>query len=210
MDYSLKNHILVIGRQFGSGGRALGKIAAERMGVKFYDRELLAEASTHFGLDAQLLHEADEKKPSMLRSLIDGGISWMGSSLEGASMGGESLYAMQSKTITMLAQEGGAVFVGRTADYILRHHPLLTSIFLHAPIEIRAQRIVNRGECATLKEAIEKAKKIDHIREGYYNYFTGRQWGNAHNYHLSVDTTRFADIESCADFIINFLNRRKP
>lgn len=192
---SLAGHVLVIGRQFGSGGRTLGREMASLLGVKFYDNELLTEAALRFGFDANLLREADERRPSMLRGIIDGGMGWLASTIESAPAGADAIYSVQSRTIELIAREGGAVFVGRTADYILRHHPRMTSVFLHAPLDIRARRIVERGECADIEAATEKAKKIDKLREGYYNYYTGRQWGKADNYHLSLSTAELDPAE---------------
>lgn len=199
--------IIVIGRQFGSGGHLLGKALADKLGVKFYDRELLTEAANRFGLNASLLSKADEKKPSMLRGILEGGNAWVMGGLDSGSLGADGIYAVQSRTIELLAREGGAVIVGRTADYVLRDYPALVSIFLHAPERVRAKRIVDRGECDNLEQALDKARKIDRLREGYYNYFTGRQWGKADNYHLSLSTGE-ASPEKYVDFVISYIRSR--
>ncbi len=106
-----------------------------------------------------------------------------------------------------LAAKGGCVFVGRSADYLLRDKEHLLSVFLHAPIETRAQNILRRGDTDSIAKAKEMAKTKDRDREKFYNYFTGRKWGTIGNYHLTIDSSLLDD-EGVADVIMAHLEGR--
>lgn len=179
--------IIVVGRQFGSGGRKIGKALAEEFGLAYYDKEVLSEAARQFGYSPHIFARYDERRPSPLRAFI-GNVLGVPDSYE-IPMSNEGIYKRQSDVIRQLAARGGAVFVGRSADYILRDHPGLISIFLHSPLEKRAEAIVKRGEAATLEKGMEIARRLDSNRQNFYNYFTGRNWGHADNYHLSLDSS---------------------
>lgn len=201
-----KDIIIVIGRQFGSGGRALGQVLARRFGIAYYDKEMIDAAAADYGFDASILAKADEKRPSLFRTIVECVYGNASPSCD-LSLSSDKLYELQSRAIADLAQKGGAVFVGRTADYVLRHHPGLVSIFVHADVEVRAHRIVRRGDCATVEQARELARKRDKLREEYYNYFSGRKWGSAGNYHLCVDVSEIS-IEDAADIVTAYVNAR--
>lgn len=197
---------VVVGRQFGSGGRRIGRRLAARLGLTYYDKEVLSEAAQRFGFSQTIFARYDEKRPSAIRSFLSNAFGVPDSYMQNA-MSCESIYAAQSRVISELADEGGCVFVGRSADYILRHRPNLISIFLHAPAETRARELLKRGEVSSLADGLERARRLDRRREEYYNYFTGRQWGKADNYHLSVDTSVMDD-DSIIDLILQYIAAR--
>jgi cytidylate kinase len=198
-----ENIIIVIGRQFGGGGRALGRIISDKLAIPFYDKELIDEAATHYGFDASLMAHADEKRPSMLRSIVECVYGNVSPSYDFSSLSVDRLYEMQSRVIERIAEDGNAVFVGRTADYVLRANPSVVSVFIHADVEARAKRIVERGDCATIEEAVELAQKKDKLRSEYYNYFTGKKWGSADNYDLSIDMSVIT-LQEAADLVVAF------
>lgn len=205
--------IIVIGRQFGSGGREIGQKLAERLGVPYYDKRLLAEAARAFGLQSDVLARSDERRPSMFRAFL--GSSYGNTSDFGSwgTMSPDQLYRVQSRIIEHICQAGPCVIVGRTADYIARHNPRMASIFVHAPAAFKATRIIARGEAQTQEEAIRIARKRDKDRQDYYNYYTGRQWGDAANYHFSLDSSLFSAEESAetiAGFMARFAARINP
>lgn len=201
-----KEHIIVIGRQFGSGGREIGRLLASQLGVPYYDKELLREAAKRFGYRHELLEKADERRPSPFRALFDAGY---GSPTYGLSgLGRERLYLAQSEVIRRIVAEGPCVIVGRTADYIVRDDERLTSVFLHCDDAARARRIIGRHDCADEAAAIEMARKRDRHRENYYNYFTGRKWGHAANYHLTLDVSKLS-AEAAAKLILHFLELKE-
>lgn len=198
--------IIVIGRQFGSGGRKLGKQLAEHYSLPYYDKEILSKAAEKFGFSPEIFAKYDEKRPSLLRSLISNtvGIQEIYSS---HPLSSEGIYTAQSHVIRELADAEGGVFVGRSADYILRDYPRLISIFLHSPLEKRAETLVGRGDSENLDKAKELAEKMDTKRENFYNYFTGRRWGHADNYHFCMDSSLLDD-ESTFEVIKDFIDRR--
>ncbi|MBD5358863.1 MAG: cytidylate kinase-like family protein [Bacteroides sp.] len=199
--------VIVIGRQFGSGGRRIGKIVADRLQCPYYDKELLAKTAERLGYAREVFDVHDERKPSPFRALLQG-VYGIADNFHDTSMSAERLYKEQSEIIRQLCNQGSCVIVGRTADYVMRHHPGLVSVFLHAPVEIRAKNIVSRGESISEAQAIEKANRHDHNRERYYNYYTGKQnWGKASNYHLSLNSSALPDSE-LADIIINFAKKK--
>lgn len=202
-----KHSIIVIGRQFGSGGRRIGKIIAERLRCPYYDRELLSKAAEGLGYAPEVFDVHDEKKPSPFRALLQG-VYGIADNFHDTSMSAERLYKEQSEIIRQICSEGSCVIVGRTADYVMRHHPGLVSVFLHAPVEVRAKNIVSRGDCMSESQAVDLANKRDHARESYYNYYTGNQhWGRASNYHLSINASTLSDSE-IADIIIDYANKK--
>ncbi|MEZ3551437.1 MAG: cytidylate kinase-like family protein [Muribaculaceae bacterium] len=198
--------VIVIGRQFGSGGRKIGKGIAKRLGIPYYDKALLSKAAESLGFAPEIFAAADEKKPSPFRSLLQATYG-IGDNFHATSICGEKLYTVQSDVIRRICDKGPCVIVGRTADHVLRNRAALISVFIHSPIEKRVARIVMRSDCANSDSAAEMARKHDHDREQYYNYFTGRQWGKASNYHLTIDSSIISE-EDAIDFIVGFVKSR--
>lgn len=195
------NFVIVIGRQFGSGGRTIGKIIASRLGIDYFDTELLKRAAEKEGMNPEMFKEHDEKKPSVLKVILQGAYG-IADNFHTVPLSEERIYRAQSNVIKDLCKKGPCVIVGRNADFVMRRHPNLLSVFLHSPIEQRTRRILERAEALSEDEAMEMARRHDRRRESYYNFFTGeKKWGVADNYHLSLDTS-FLDNESVADIII--------
>lgn len=186
--------IIVIGRQFGAGGRAIGRALASMAGMNYYDKELLEKAAEEYGFSSEIFTRADEKRPSPLKHLL--AMSYgVADTYPADALSGESLFAAQSRVIEALALRAPAVFVGRTADHILRDNPRMLSVFLHADDTTRAKRILSRGDAESSQKALELARRRDKDRESYYNYFTGRRWGHAGNYHLTFDSSALSPEE---------------
>lgn len=198
MDESEKK-IIVVGRQFGSGGRRVGQAISKLLNIPYYDRVIISKVAARYGYDPAILLKADEKKPSLFGSIIPGKYGIM-DNYATSPISKESLYQAQTHVIRQVCEEGSCVIVGRTADYIMREHPGLVSVFIHAPVDWRAQNLVARGDARTLTDARVKVRKADVERQGYYNYFTGRNWGVADNYHLTIDGSQF-ETEEIANII---------
>jgi CMP/dCMP kinase len=197
-------NIIVIGRQFGSGGREIGRLLADYLKLPFYDKELLSEA-TNSGFTADILEEADERKP-FFHSFFACAFGSYGQNFAISGLTPDRLYEVQSQIIKDVAsRDRSCVFVGRTADYILRDNPAVTSIFIHADLEDRAQRILRRGDCDSLETAREMALKRDKLREGYYNFYTGREWGDCDNYDLSLNASKLSSKE-IVNLIVQYIN----
>ena len=201
------NIIIVIGRQYGGSGRKTGRALAEALGISYYDKEIINKVSAKYGFDPDILHRADEKKPSPFRSMLLGKYGVM-DMYATSPLSKESLYEAQTKVISQICNEGSCVIVGITADYIMRDHPGLVSVFIHAPKEWRAQNLLQRGEADSIQDALAKIKKADSDREGYYNYFTGRKWGSADNYHLTIDASLLSN-EEMVNMIAQYIKCRK-
>ena len=199
--------ILTIGRQFGSGGRAIGKRLAEKLEINYYDRELLALASEESGLCHEMFEKADEKVPKGLIYAFSAGFPNVGIYTPHTDvLSNERLFQLQSDAILKLAEKESAVIVGRCADYILRNHPDYFSLFIHANQEFRIRNIVQMMKINE-NEALELMKKTDKSRAAYYNYYTDKLWGHASSYNLSIDSSVIG-IEETVALIINFVQRK--
>lgn len=186
--------IIVIGREFGSGGRSIGHKLAQRLSVPYFDKELLKKAADSLGFSTDIFSMADEKRPSFLNRMVSQAYG-LADGFSKGTLSNEGIYEAQSNVIRALAEKGGCVIVGRTADYILRHHPHLVSIFLHSPIEKRIKNVISRGEGTIPGKCKDFIQKKDRSREAYYNYFTARKWGSASNYDLCLDSSVLAEDE---------------
>ncbi len=200
----LRKPVIVIGRQTGSGGRLIGKAVAKLLDVEYYDRELLKECAARHGYSDYIFESADERRPSMFRSLL-AGYSAMN---DASPLTGEGIYKAQSNVIRQIAEHSPAVFVGRTADYVLREHPRMFSVFLHAPEEWRVKKILQRGDSRTEAEALAILRKLDSRRQDYYNYFTRGGWGKAETYDICIDSSRF-DPDFIAQMIVELASKAR-
>ncbi len=186
--------LIVIGREYGSGGRRIGKMLATRLGVPYYDRTLLSEAASRLGYSPDIFVSKDEKRPSLLRSILSFSLGAPTANISGSTMSDEKIYEFQSRIIKEICGRESCVIVGRTADYVMREHPRMLSLFIHAPQQCRAEAIIRRGETSDMHEAMEIASRNDRKRASYYNYYTNREsWGRASNYHLSFDSSRISN-----------------
>lgn len=205
------NHptVIAIGRQFGSGGRELGRILADRLGIKYYDKELLVEAARQAGLSHEFFERSDERFPSFLSGIFSFALGYNSMSLYSgsSSISDESIYRAQSDFIRELGNRESCVIVGRTADYVLRDHPRLVSVFVHAPTDKCVERIMRRGDFESEEKARNHAAKINRLRSEYYNFYTDRTWGAASSYDMTVDTSRLT-MEETADLIVTYLSHR--
>lgn len=200
--------LIVIGRQFGSGGRRIGKLLADALGVPYYDRTLLSEAARQMGMSADVFERHDERRPSLIRSLLSFTYGSSNVDVNSSPMSDEKVYELQSRVIRDICSRESCVIVGRTADYIMRDHPRMVSIFIHAPLEFRIANTLRKQEAKDEKEAEEMAHRHDHGRQSYYNYYTNRDgWGLASNYHLTFDASRISD-EAIIDAIKDMLRQR--
>lgn len=204
----MKPHpVIVIGRSFGAGGIAIGRALSIRLGIPVYDKELLKTSAEEFGFKKEIFERTDEKRPSLLRRLVTQSYG-VQENFVAVPCNAENLYEAQSRVIRAIAKQEPCIIIGRTADYILRDFPGLVSIFIHAPLAYRAHRIVERGDASSDIDAIELAKRRDKSRQEYYNYFTGRQWGLATNYDLTLNASLLT-IDGAAQLIADYIGLKK-
>ncbi|MDY0303872.1 MAG: cytidylate kinase-like family protein [Sphaerochaeta sp.] len=196
--------VFTIGRQFGSGGRKVGKTLAEKLGIPFYDKELIAISARDSGLSEELFANADEKATSSIfYSLVMGNYPMASGALGVTEMPlNDQLFLIQSKTIKRLASLGPCVIVGRCADYILREQANVINIFIHAKLADRVKRATEVYEIAAGK-AEDVCLKTDKQRANFYNYYSDRKWGMCRTYDLSLDSGMLG-IEGCAELIMQF------
>ncbi len=203
-----KNYVITIGRTFGSGGRALGRMLAERLGIGFYDKQLLVKAAEKAGYNVDFFEKNDERAPRIMGGIIPFSMgfypmSWLGDN-GGASDG---IYKAQCDFIHELAATEPCVIVGRSADYILRDVDNVINIFLHAPVDDCARRIVERSECSSLEEARAMAERTNKLRANFYNFYTDKRWGHAASYDLTLDSSKMP-LEKLADLVIDYVHHR--
>ena len=203
------NFVITIGRQYGSGGREIGRLVADALNVKYYDKELLTEAAKASGVKPEIFEAADERSPSFFSNLwsfnlgLNSGSFFIGNS----PVSDEKIYAAQSAVMMELAGRSSCVIVGRSADYVLRNHPGLISVFIHSSIEKRILRIMNRTDIDSAEKARETADKKDKIRASYYNFYTDKTWGNAASYDLSIDSSKLST-DTVARIIVDYVKAR--
>lgn len=201
-------YVITIGRAFGAGGRELGRILADRLGIAYYDKELLNEAARRSGMSEAVFEKNDERAPGVLSGLQPlnlgfNALTWY-SSPSGTS--GEAVYRAQSDFIHEIANQGPCVIVGRTADYILRDRSDVLSIFLHAPEDVCVERILRRGDCDDAEKARSIIRKTNKLRSEFYNFYTDNTWGAADTYHLTFDSS-VMPMEALADIVTTFLSK---
>ncbi len=190
--------IITISREFGSGGRSIGKLVAEKLGYRFFDRELVNKVAERSGFSPEFIEESGEYA-SARSSLLFALATASQYSADGLSMH-DRLYIEQTKIIEELAAEGDCVIVGRCADYILRDRKDCLHVFIHADMESRAKRIVERyGECDKSPE--KRLTEKDQKRKVYYKNYTGRNWGQAQNYDICLNSGVLG-VEACAELIL--------
>ena len=197
--------IITISREFGSGGRTVGKLLAEKLGYAFYDKELTNEVAKRSGFSPAFIEESGEYA-SARSSLLFALATANQYTAESLSMP-DKLYIAQTKLIEELAEKGGCVIVGRCADYVLRDRKDCLHVFIYADKESRAKRIVERyGE--TDRSPEKRLNDKDQKRKVYYKNYTGRNWGQAQNYDICLDTGVLG-IDQCADIVCQIVENSK-
>ncbi len=202
-------YVITVGRSFGSGGRALGKLIANRLGIGFYDKKLLVMAAEKAGYDLEYFKNADERVPKIFGGIIPFSMgfypmSWIGDS---TAVSGDKVYKAQCDFIHELAATEPCVIVGRSADYVLRDVKNVINIFVHAPLDVCADRIVERLDCASHDEAKTLAERTNKLRANFYNFYTDKRWGEAASYDLTFDSSKLS-LEEIADIVIDYIHRR--
>lgn len=198
--------IINVGRQIGSGGRIIAKMLADEFGCKFYDKELLNLAAKESGFNEKFFEQNDEQK-GFLKSLFHVHVPLMGeNNYYKNNFSQDSLYQFQSEAIRKAANAGSCVFVGRTADYVLRDYKNTVSVFITANLDHRIQRVCKRHgfDRATARKYIHS--KEDN-RASYYNYYTGKKWGHSESYDLCINSSLLG-IDETEKFIAEFIRKR--
>ena len=197
----MKNPIITISREFGSGGRESGQIVAQKLNIPYYDNALITIAAKKSGFVEELFEQADQKPTgSLLYSL-----SMFGAGMSSVELPlNDKIFLIQSDIIKEVAAQGPCVVVGRCADYVLRETENVVNFFLYGSIEARTAFAIREHDFPSEKAA-EAVKKFDKRRASYYHYYTGKKWGEAQNYHLCMDTTNLTP-EKTAEIILKYVD----
>ena len=188
----MANRIITISREFGSGGRTIGRKVAEKLGIPCYDAELVEKIAEESGYAEEYIKEEGEYTSG-------GWLSTLFSDRTNGLTNQDKLWNVQSKVIRELAENESCVIVGRCADYILRDKADCLTVFIHASLEKRAERIVREyGETDETPE--ERLKDKDKRRATYYRFYTDMKWGQAKNYQICLDSGELG-IDKCVDII---------
>ena len=196
-----------IGRQLGSGGRAIGRLLADSMGARYLDRELLTLAADRSGLSPETFERTDEHKGflhTLAGSLFPAFSAHTGYYDE--SVNDDTLFRLQSEAIRRAAQEAPCIIIGRCADYVLRDMPRTVNVFVVADRRDRIARLCRMNNI-TEAEAARRIDKGDQRRAEYYNFYTQQRWGAAETYDLCLNTSLFG-IERTAEIIRQFAEEK--
>ncbi len=196
----MEKKIITISREFGSGGRTIGREVANRLGIPFYEKELVDQIALESGFAPKFVEEHGEHAPGKSRlsyAFAHQGVPGVMNGLSTADF----LWSIQCSVILQLAEQGPCVIVGRNADYILKDREDVLDVYIHADKEFRADRIVRlygESEKSPMARLAEKDKR----RQINYQHYTGRTWGTAQNYDICLNSGKLG-IENCVDIIIN-------
>lgn len=200
--------VITIARQYGSGGRTIGEMLAEDLKIHYYDKELLKLASEDSGINERLFVNADEKvKVTHLFKIIKN--VYTGQLIPPESedfVSDDNLFNYQAKVIKQLAEEESCVIVGRCADYVLKDYENVLSVFIHAPKDYLMEQAAKKVSMSS-RDLERYIARIDKRRAEYYKYHTGREWTDARNYDLCLDSSKLG-FERCVEEIKAYLKVR--
>jgi cytidylate kinase len=198
--------LVTVSREYGSGGRIIARLIAEKLGVPFYDKEIIDMAVEKSGLSREVIETAELRAKSNFTYTLSSAINF-GDGLAGDAISmNEKLFITQYDIISQIGALEEGVIVGRCADYILKDLPGVTNVFVHGEIEDRMKRCIEvyGDDPDKIKE---KIATYDKARANYYNYHTCQKWGHYSNYNLSINSSYISE-EAAADLVVEYINKR--
>ena len=203
----MKKSIITLSREYGSGGRLIGQEISKRLGIPFYDKEIVALIANESGLSLDFIEETGEYSTAIddFMSLFNSSYYGPTALSDGSYSLKDSIQILQYNIIKKIAEQGPCIIVGRSADYILRDREDCLNTFIHAPLDDKLKRVTEAYNVAAGSAKNEILKK-DKGRAAHYKQYTGQTWGSYRNYHLSVDSS-IAGLDGTAGIIIDVLNR---
>ncbi len=198
--------IITISRQYGSGGRFIGRKLAEALDIPFYDKELITMSAEESGMSREIFEKVDEKASSSLLYTLS-----MNAYLLHGMAGvpdlplNDKVFLIQSEVIRKAAANGPCVIVGRCADYVLRENPACVNVYIYSDMEDRVHRATTYYNLSA-DRAREQIQKTDKKRAAYYNFYTSLKWGRAENYDLSLNSAKLG-IDGCVEVIRAFIDQ---
>ncbi len=201
--------IITVGREFGSGGREIAKLVAEKLGIAYYDKELITLAAKEGGYDPEIFEKVDERATnSFLYSLSMGNFVVDGNANITRELPlADKLHLAQTETIRKLAQRESCVIVGRCANYLLREERGCVRVFLYGEKEQKIKRVQERYGLSREK-AESLIKKTDKTRANYYSYYTGENWADMRNFDLALNSSTLP-FDAVAETIVDFVKRKE-
>ena len=199
--------LVTISRQYGSGGRIIGKLLADKLGVPFYDKEILDMAAEDSGFSRELIEGTELKAKSSFAYNLSSALSFS-EGVSGSPLSvNERLFLAQFEAIKKIGSSDEGVIVGRCADYVLRDMPGVTNVFIYAELEDRKKRAaeVYGDDAARVADIIAT---YDKARQNYYNYHTDQKWGEFKNYNLALNSSYITE-EEAAGLIAAYIEHRR-
>lgn len=202
--------VITIAREYGSGGRTIGEMLADKLGIHYYDKELIKLASEESGINAELFMKADEQVKSkgifdkLTHNVYQGDLI---SPKSDDFLSSQNLFNYQAKIIKELAEKEACVIVGRCADFVLKDYDNVLSVFIHAPHEYCMEQAALKHGGMNTREIEKLIQRTDKQRAEYYKYYTGREWTDARNYDLCLDSSKLG-FDRCVEEIISYMKVR--
>lgn len=200
------NKLVTISREYGSGGRIIGRLVAEKLGVPFYDKEIIDMAVEKSGLSREIVETAELRAKSSFSYSLSSAMNFGEGMMSEPVSVNEKLFITQFDVINQIGDTGEGIIVGRCADYILKDMPGVTNIFIYAELEDRIKRCIDTYGIAEDK-AKETVMTYDKARANYYNYHTCQKWGHFSNYNLAFNSSYISE-EQAANLIVAYMNTR--
>jgi len=202
----MSKYVISISREFGSGGRLIGKQLAARLGIPCYDRTIIQKTSEKSGLSPDFIARAEERARSRFHlSVTPIGIGTPAFAHQGVPVSHQAFFA-QADVIRELADEGPCVIVGRCSDYVLGERPECLKVFIHADLESRVERCVEEYHIPT-DDMERRVIQMDRGRSNYYNYYTGHTWGDMRRYDLTINSST-TGVEGAVELIASLVLAR--
>lgn len=205
----MDNVVITIARQYGSGGKTIGKMLAGEMGIPWYSRDILKMASEESGISEQLFTQFDEKlKNGLFKRILSPDI-YTGELIPPESsdfVSAKNLFNYQAEVIKRLARTQSCIIIGRAADFVLRDYPNVVSVFVHGSEEFNLARAMEQNSM-TEEEMKRFIAKTDRYRADFYKHYTGREWTDARNYDLCLNSSKLG-FEKCVEEIRAYIKVR--
>lgn len=204
----MDNVVITIARQYGSGGKTVGKMLAEKMGIPWYSRDILKMASEMSGINEQLFMQSDERLKSGLFKRIAPEI-YTGELIPPESsdfVSAKNLFNYQAEVIKRLAKSQSCIIIGRAADFVLKDYPNVVSVFVHGSESFNLARAMEQNSM-TEDEMKKFIAKTDKYRAEFYKHYTGREWTDARNYDLCLNSSKLG-FEKCVEEIQAYIQVR--
>ena len=200
----MANYVITIARGFGSGGKTIGRMLAERLDINYYDSDLIQLASEESGINIELFGKIDErKKVSLFKRFNPAYDEKILPPDSDGYVSSDNLFNIQAKIIRDLAESQNCIIIGRCADHILRNNDKVIRLFFYADEEASIKNVIDIYGVSP-KVAKAKIESIDKSRASYYKYYTGKEWDDVNNYDLCINTTRLG-FEKSVDAVIAYM-----